>query len=603
VSEYNNLHQVLYNVGTVILFCGRLGREKYLPTREKHMPAYDLSVIRHSAAHLLGHAVLELFPDTLLTIGPATQEGFFYDFLPARPFKAEDLVLITQRMREIVARNLPLEHREIAKAEARELYKNNPFKLELIEGIPGEYVGLAVQGNFYDLCRGGHAARTGELGNFVLQNISGSYWRADKKNAALQRISGTAFATAQELEAYEKRQAELAQYDHRTLGRQLDLFSFHSEGPGFPFFHPKGCVIINTMKDYMRELHRLHSYQEIITPTMLSDALWQQSGHYAHYRDNMYFSEIDDQSYAIKPMNCPGAILTYKSRPRSYRELPLKLAEFGHVHRHELSGVLHGLLRVRAFTQDDAHIFCTPEMLEQEVISIVAIINRVAERFRFSKPTFFVATRPENSMGDTALWETATLALKGALDRLGISYEIEEGEGAFYGPKISAYLQDAHGRRWQCGTVQIDFFNSENFDLTYVAASGQRVRPVIIHQAVYGSLERFLAVMLEHYRGNFPFWLAPTQVALLPLTDEQLGEAARWHKLLSAEGVRAIIDQSADPLKGKIKTASEQKIPWMLIIGKREAAEQSVTLRLHNGEQFPGLKGDELIIRLKSELS
>lgn len=558
------------------------------------MSSSDLSVIRHSVAHLLAHAIVELFPETLLTIGPATKEGFFYDFLPQRSFKAEDLALIAERMREIAARKLPIEHKEISKVEARELYKNNPFKLELIENIPGDYVGLSVQGNFYDLCRGGHVADTGELSNFLLLNISGSYWRADKKNAALQRISGTAFATAHDLKAYEQRQAELAQYDHRVLGKQLDLFSFHAEGTGFPFFHPKGCAILRVMRDYMRSLHRTHHYQEITTPTMLSDELWQRSGHYEHYRDNMYFSIIDKESYAIKPMNCPGAILTYKSRPRSYRELPLKLAEFGHVHRHELSGVLHGLLRVRAFTQDDAHIFCTPEGLEHEVATIVNIISQVATRFGFGKPLFFVATRPKNSMGSPELWETATLALKQALERLNVPFEVEEGEGAFYGPKISAYLEDTYGRRWQCGTVQIDFFQPENFDLTYVAASGQRVRPVIVHQAVYGSLERFLAITLEHYRGNLPLWLAPVQGRIMTVTEEQIPAAERWYSFLHERGMRVDTDVSADPLKGKIKTASEEKIPWMLIIGKKEAAEQRVTLRLHDGTQHANLSESDL---------
>jgi threonyl-tRNA synthetase len=558
------------------------------------MTSSDLSIIRHSAAHLLAHAVIELFPETLLTIGPATKEGFFYDFLPIQSFKAEDLVVIAERMREIAGRRLPIEHREISKSEARLLYKNNPFKLELIDNIPGDSVGLSVQGDFYDLCRGGHVADTGALSHFILLNISGSYWRADKKNAALQRISGTAFATAEELKAYEERQAELAQYDHRVLGKRLDLFSFHVEGPGFPFFHPKGCTILRIMRNYMRSLHHMHSYKEITTPSMLSDDLWQRSGHYAHYRDNMYFSIVEEESYAIKPMNCPGAILTYKSRPRSYRELPLKLAEFGHVHRHELSGVLHGLLRVRAFTQDDAHIFCTPEGLEHEVVTIVEIINKVALRFGFGKPLFFVATRPENSMGSLALWETATDSLKEALQRLNVPFEIEEKEGAFYGPKISAYLEDTYGRRWQCGTVQIDFFQPENFDLTYVAASGQRLRPVIVHQAVYGSLERFLAITLEHYRGNLPLWLAPIQARIMTITEEQSTEAQRWYSYLHAGGMRVDVDISPDPLKGKIKTASEEKIPWMLIIGKKEAAANCVTLRLHDGAQYAGLNQNDL---------
>jgi len=555
----------------------------------------DLSVLRHSAAHLLGHAVFELFPETLLTIGPATKDGFFYDFLPQRPFKEDDLTAITQRMQEIVARNLPLEHKEIPKAEARTLYAHNPFKLELIDQIPGETVGLATQGNFHDLCRGGHVASTGQLAHFKLLHISGSYWRADQNNTALQRISGTAFFTAEDLAAYLKRQEELAMYDHRVLGKQLDLFAFHPEGVGFPFFHPKGKSVLNTMVNYMRSLQQQHNYQEISTPTVLNDDLWRRSGHYAHYAENMYFLNIDEQPYAIKPMNCPGAILTYKTRPRSYRELPLKLAEFGHVHRHELSGVLHGLLRVRAFTQDDAHIFCLREQLKPQITEIITMLTTTLNRFGFEKISFFVATRPASSLGDDELWRMGTEALQQALTECKLSYEIEAGGGAFYGPKIAAYIEDSHGRLWQCGTIQVDFFQAENFDLSFVAPSGERERPVIIHQALYGSLERFFAILIEHYRGNFPLWLAPVQARVMAITDAQQEHAQRWYHALKQVGVRVELDQSSDPIKAKIKTASLDKIPWMVIIGAREAEQGVATLRLHDGTQHAQLTPEQLL--------
>jgi len=555
----------------------------------------DLSVLRHSAAHLLGHAVFELFPDTLLTIGPATKEGFFYDCVPQRSFKEEDLVAITQRMQEIVARNLSLEHKEISKSEARKLYAHNPFKLELIDQIPGETVGLATQGNFYDLCRGGHVARTGQLAHFKLLHISGSYWRADRNNAALQRISGTAFFTAEDLAAYLKRQDELAMYDHRVLGKQLDLFSFHEEGVGFPFFHPKGKAILNTMVSYMRELKQQHDYQEISTPTMLSDHLWRQSGHYEHYKENMYFLNVDEQPYAVKPMNCPGAILTYKTRPRSYRELPLKLAEFGHVHRHELSGALHGLLRVRAFTQDDVHIFCTSEQLQPQIEEIISMFTTMQSKFGFKKTSFSVATRPASSIGSDELWEIGTKALENSLIRAGLPYKIAAGDGAFYGPKIDASLEDSYGRQWTCCTIQIDFFQPENFDLSYIAPSGERVRPIIIHSTIFGSLERFFAIVLEHYRGNLPLWLAPIQARIMAITDAQQPHAQQWLTALKEVGIRAELDHSSDPIKAKIKTASLEKIPWMIIIGAREAEQAVATLRLHDGTQHANLTPEQLL--------
>ena len=483
------------------------------------MAQKNLNVLRHSAAHLVAQAILELYPGTQLTIGPATEDGFFYDVLPEKNLKEEDLIAIEERMRELSKKNYPISHTNISKDEAREIFKGNPFKLELIEEIPGDTVGLSVQGDFKDLCRGGHVASTGGIKHFKLLGISGSYWRADRSNQPLQRIHGTAFFSAEDLAAFEKRQEELLQYDHRRLGKQLDYFSFHEEAPGFPFFHPKGQQVLMNLMGYMRKLHKEYDYKEIATPTVLNAELWKRSGHYDHYRDNMYFSEIDDVQYAIKPMNCPGAFLVYGHRPRSYRELPLKLAEFGHVHRYELSGVLHGLLRVRAFTIDDTHIFCTLDQLEPEILKILEIAFRVLKKCDFTEINLALSTRPEDSMGSDEEWNKATQALENALKTFGQPFVIQEGEGAFYGPKIEIVIKDAMGREWQTGTIQVDFFQSENFDLTYVSKEGKQERPVIIHQAIYGSFERFFAILLEHYKGHLPFWMAPTQMRILTIKN------------------------------------------------------------------------------------
>jgi threonyl-tRNA synthetase len=549
----------------------------------------DINALRHSAAHLLAHAVSELYPSTLLTIGPATPEGFFYDMLPEKNFKEEDLPIISARMQEIVAKNYPLEHTQIPKAQARELFANNRFKLELIDMIPGDTVGLATQGNFYDLCKGGHIAATGLLKHFKLQSISGSYWRADRDSQPLQRISGVVFFTQEELDAYEKHQLELHMYDHRRLGKQLDLFSFHDEGVGFPFFHPKGKRVINALTAYMRKLQQENDYQEVSTPTMLSDELWRKSGHYEFYHDKMYFSVIDEKSYAIKPMNCPGSILIYKTRPRSYRELPLKLAEYGHCHRHELSGVLHGLMRVRAFTQDDAHIYCAPEQLEHEILTIIKMVFKMLSKFDLHDISFAISTRPEKYMGSDELWQAATKALTDALVTSNAQFTIKEGEGAFYGPKIEVVIQDSMGRKWQCGTIQVDFFQPENFDLWYVTAQGTKQRPVIIHQAIFGSLERFFAIILEHYKGNLPFWLSPVQIKILTVTDAQKTYATELYHDLKKHGVRVELDTTSDPLSGQIKTAQQDRVPWMLIIGKKEAEAQTVTIRYHDGKQEPAV--------------
>lgn len=549
----------------------------------------DLAILRHSAAHLAAHALSELFPGIKLTIGPATAEGFFYDFLPVETLKEKDLPAIEARMREISQRNLPITHEEISKEKARELYKDNPFKLELIEQIPSDVVGLSRQGDFYDLCRGGHTASTGEIKYFKLTGLAGAYWRADKTKQTLQRIIGTAFFTLKDLEEDEQRKKLAAQYDHRKLGKQLELFSFSEEGVGFPFFHAKGMRVINALVAYMRYLYREYGYEEIFTPTMLSDELWKRSGHYAHYKDNMYFCEIDERSYAVKPMNCPGSFLIYKTRPRSYRELPMRFAEFGHVHRHELSGVLHGLMRVRAFTQDDAHVFCQPDNMESEIIKMIQMARRVLERFGFEKIYYALSTRPDNSMGSDALWNKAIGALKNALEREQVSYEIKEGDGAFYGPKIDFEIEDSMGRKWQLSTIQLDFFQPENFDLEYVAPSGERERPVVIHRAIYGSIERFLGILLEHHKGRLPFIIAPIQARILTITDDQKSYARQVLGELKNIGLRIDIDESSDPISGQIKNAQMEQIPWMLVVGKKEVENNVLTLRTLDGKQTFGL--------------
>lgn len=554
----------------------------------------EVEVLRHSAAHLLAHAVMELYPHTKLTLGPPTAQGFFYDCLPTKNFKEDDLPIIEQRMREIAHRNLPLTHEQMNKADARKLYHDNPFKLELIEGIPGDTVGIARQGEFYDLCRGGHVASTGAIKHFKLTSISGSYWRADKNNTPLQRITGTAFLSQEDMDREEQRRVDAQLYDHRRLGKQLDYFSFHDEGVGFPFFHPKGKIILNGLRSFMRSILHEGGYKEIETPVMLSDELWRQSGHYAHYKNNMYFSDVEEKSYAIKPMNCPGSILIYKERPRSYRELPLRLMEFGKVHRHELSGVLHGLFRVRAFTIDDTHIYCTIDQVEKEILSILKIVVRVMKAFGFDEIKIALSTKPDNAMGDDATWVKAINGLKGALEAAHLPYKLQEGEGAFYGPKIEIKINDSMDREWQCGTIQLDFFQAENFDLSYVGADGQQHKPVIIHQAIFGSLERFLGIILEHHKGHLPFWLSPIQARILPISDEQRPYAQELEQFLKQAGIRAEVDQSADTLAAQIKDAQLTKVPWMLVIGKKEAAAKTVTLRHADGRQEQGLSWEQL---------
>lgn len=562
------------------------------------MDVEKMEQLRHSAAHLLAHAISELFPTTLFTIGPATEQGFFYDFLATPTLKEDDLFVIEARMYDIATRNLPITHEFVSKEKARELFKNNKFKLELIDNLEESLVGISRQGDFYDLCRGGHVGSTGELKHFRLLNISGVYWRGDKNNPQLQRVSGVVFATAQELAAFEKQREEALKYDHRKIGKELDLFSFQAEGTGFPFFHPKGMVVINELKAFMRGLLAQYGYHEIATPIVLNESLWKTSGHAYHYRENMYFLTIEDTSYAIKPMNCPGAFLVYKNRPHSYRELPMRLAEMGICHRHELSGVLHGLFRVRAFTMDDTHIFCTPAQLEGEIDRVLnQIIFKVLAKVGFEKIRLALATRPEKSMGSDEQWERATAALRLALEASNRPFVVNEGEGAFYGPKIEVGIEDSMGRVWQCGTVQVDFCQPENFDLTYIASSGAKERVVVIHHAIYGSLDRFFGILLEHHKGHLPFWLAPVQARVLTISADQEEYGTAVLKKLFAAGMRVEIDASADALSAKIKAAQIEHVPWMIIVGGKEAAAGTVTLRKTDGTQEMGLSVETLIER------
>lgn len=560
---------------------------------------YSLEQLRHSTAHLLAHAVFELFPDTQLTIGPATSDGFFYDFLPRKNFKLEDLAPLEQRMREIAQRDIPLTHTHMPKEQARELFKNNPFKLELIDGIEDDVVGIAQQGDFIDLCKGGHVASTGCIKFFKLYGISGAYWRANKSGTALQRINGTAFFSQEDLDDYERKKNDAIMYDHRKVGKQLDYFSFHDEGVGFPFFHPKGKIVLNTLRNFMQKTLQEAQYLEIETPMMLSDELWRCSGHYDFYRNNMYFSSIEEKNYAIKPMNCPGSILIYKERPRSYRELPLRLMEFGKVHRHELSGVLHGLFRVRAFTIDDTHIYCTLDQIEEEIIKNINVISTVMKKCGIDKLSVVLSTRPEKSMGSDQMWDKAINGLKTALEKANLPYQLAEGDGAFYGPKIGFEFIDSMDRVWGCGTIQLDFFQPQNFDLTYVSSQGTLERPVMLHQAIYGSLERFFGVLLEHGKGHLPFWLAPIQARILTISQEQLPAAQKLHTSLKPY-LRVEIDTSSETLASQIKDAQVTKIPWMLILGKKEVEQGTVTLRHSDGKQEFGITITTLIERINA---
>jgi len=558
--------------------------------------------LRHSAAHLLAQAVLELFPKTKITIGPVTDTGFFYDFLPEESFKEEDLPRVEEKMRELAAKKYPIKGKQVSKDEARKIYKDNPFKLELIDGIEDDTVGIYSQGDFSDLCRGGHTESTGDIRHFKLTSLSGCYWHGDQSGTALQRIYGIAFLTEEDLDAYLQRMKEAELYDHRKLGKQLDLFSFHEEAPGAPFFHDKGRFIYDKLIEFSRGLQKEAGYQEIKTPIIMRESLWKTSGHYDNYKENMYFTSVDDEPYCIRPMNCPSSILIYKEKRHSYREFPLKMAEFGLVHRYELSGTMHGLFRVRSFIQDDAHIYCTEDQIEQEALKVVDLAFKIYEKFDFKNIELVLSTRPEKSMGSPQLWEKATTALENALKKRGGDYSVDEGGGAFYGPKIDILVEDAIGRKWQCGTVQMDFFLPENFKLEYIDSDQSRKRPVMIHRALYGSLERFFGILVEHFKGRFPFWLAPVQARVLSITDHQQKYAQDIVKKLSENGLRVELDEAGDQIGAQIRRAQEDKLNWMLVVGKKEQDKGTITLRHSDGKQEFDLTVDDLISKAQAEL-
>lgn len=557
-----------------------------------------LEILRHSAAHLLAHAITDLYPGTKITLGPATPTGFFYDVLPAHNFTNKDIPLIEQRMHELAAKDYPIIGEQVPKEKARQLYKDNPFKLEIIDNIDGDTVGIYYQGDFFDLCRGGHVGSLGEIKHFRLTGISGSYWRADRSGTALQRISGVAFLTKEDLDNYFSQLEEAKKRDHRFIGQQLDLFSFHEEAPGAAFFHDKGLKIYNALIDYSRSIHK-DTYLEIKTPIINNESLYKISGHYDNYLEHAYTTTVDDVRYWIRPMNCPSCVLWYQEKPHSYRELPLRVAEYGLVHRYELSGVLHGLFRVRSFTIDDAHIFCTPSQIEDEVIAILNIANKMYQRFDFKQLHFALSTRPEKSIGTDAMWEKSINSLRNALNKLNIPFSVQEGEGAFYGPKIEIKVEDCMDRQWQCGTIQVDFNMPERFDLTYITSEQKYERPVMIHRAIYGSIERFLGIITEHYKGQFPLWLAPVQARILTITDEQNPYAQEIAQQLRTYGLRVEIDTSGDQISKQIRNAQHAYIPWMLVIGKKEVNSQTITLRHLDGTQEANLTVQSLYAKIK----
>ncbi|MBE3588379.1 MAG: threonine--tRNA ligase [Thermoanaerobacteraceae bacterium] len=559
---------------------------------------------RHSAAHVLAQAVKRLFPEAKLAIGPAIAGGFYYDFDVRRPFTPEDLERIEKEMQQIVQEDLPFARMEVSREEARERFAaaGEDYKVELIDDLPEDAViSLYRQGDFTDLCAGPHVPSTGRLKALKLTGVAGAYWRGDERNKMLQRIYGTAFPKKSQLEEHLFRLEEARRRDHRKLGVELDLFSIQEEGPGFPFFHPKGMVLRNQLEQYWREEHRRRGYQEIRTPIILNRTLWERSGHWEHYRENMYFTRIDETDFAVKPMNCPGAILVYKSRLHSYRDLPIRLAELGLVHRHELSGVLHGLMRVRCFTQDDAHIFMLPSQIREEITGVIDLVDESYRVFGFNYKVE-LSTRPEKSMGSDEIWETATAALEEALQARGMEYKVNEGDGAFYGPKIDFHLEDCLGRTWQCGTIQLDFLMPEKFDLTYVGEDGQKHRPVMIHRVVFGSIERFIGILTEHFGGAFPTWLAPVQVRVLPIADRHMDYARQVVERLDARDIRVELDARNEKVNYKVRDAQAQKIPYMLVVGDREAAEGTVAVR-HRSRGDEGARPlDGFISRLEEEI-
>ena len=541
----------------------------------------ELRAIRHTASHVLAQAVKRLYPDAKLAIGPAIDDGFYYDFDREGGFTPEDLEKLEAEMVKIVKENLPVKPFVLPRAEAVRFMeeKGEPYKVELIEDLPEEEtISFYQQGEFVDLCAGPHIMYTKGVKAFKLTSIAGAYWRGSEKNKMLTRIYGTAFANKTDLESYLTMMEEAKKRDHRKLGKELGLFMFAEEGPGFPFFLPKGMTLKNTLIDYWREIHYRDGYQEVSTPIILSRKLWENSGHWDHYKDNMYTTVIDEEDYAVKPMNCPGGMLVYKNQPPSYRDLPLKVGELGLVHRHEKSGQLHGLMRVRCFTQDDAHIFMRDDQIEDQIKGVTKLINEVYTQFGFE---YFVelSTRPEDSMGSDEDWEMATNGLRKALEDMGLDYIVNEGDGAFYGPKIDFHLRDSLGRTWQCGTIQLDFQMPQRFDLEYTAEDGSKKRPIMIHRVCFGSIERFIGILIEHFAGKFPVWLAPVQVKVIPVSEKSMDYATGVYEKLKASGIRTELDHKDEKVGYKIRQAQLEKVPYMLVLGEKEAAEGAITVR------------------------
>ena len=565
----------------------------------------DINMVRHSVAHIMAAAVRNLFPNAKVAIGPSIENGFYYDFDVERPFTPEDLNAISAEMKKIIKARTSFIRKEITREEAFEIFKNEPYKTELISELSEEeIISIYELGDFTDLCRGPHIDHAGRIKAFKLLSVAGAYWRGSEKNKMLSRIYGTAFLNKDELNEYLERMAEAERRDHRKLGKELDLFSIQDEGgAGLVFWHPKGALIRKIIEDYWKEEHYRDGYELVVTPHIALKDLWVTSGHLDFYSENMYSTiKVDDSEYMLKPMNCPFHLLIYKSKIRSYREMPIRWAEMGTVYRYEKSGVLHGLMRARGFTQDDAHIMCTREQLDFEIQRIMKFIFKIFRKFNFTEYEIYLSTKPEKSVGSDEIWEEATDAIKTALASEGLDYKIDEGGGAFYGPKIDVKIKDAIGRMWQCSTVQIDFNEPERFDITYVGQDGEQHRPIMIHRALFGSLERFFGILVEHYAGAFPLWLSPVQIAICPITDKNNDYCYDLLEKLKKEGFRTEIYADNEPLKAKIKAAQLEKIPYMLIVGDRDMESESVSVRIQKDGDIGAVKIDELIEKLNSEL-
>ena len=560
--------------------------------------------LRHTASHILAQAVKRLWPEAKLAIGPAIDKGFYYDIDMEHTLTPEDLGKIEKEMSRIVKENLPITKSVMSRQEAIEFFKskNEDYKVELIEDLPEDAViSCYAQGDFIDLCAGPHVASTGKVKAFKLQSIAGAYWRGDEKNKMLQRIYGTAFEKKEELDAYLHLLEEAAKRDHRKLGKELGLFVIKEEGPGFPFFLPKGMALRNELENFWREVHHEFDYEEIRTPIILNKQLWETSGHWFHYRENMYTTIIDYEEYAIKPMNCPGGILVYQNEMHSYRDFPLRYAELGLVHRHELSGALHGLFRVRAFTQDDAHVFMLPDQMQSELMKVIELFDRIYSQFGL-KYHVELSTKPDNAMGDDAIWEAATEALRNAIEAKGIPYVINPGDGAFYGPKLDYHIEDSLGRTWQCGTIQLDMNLPERFQIEYVGEDGQKHRPIMIHRACFGSMERFIGILTEHYAGAFPTWMAPVQVKILPISEKHVEYAKELAKQMHRDYVRVEVDDRSEKIGYKIRQAQMAKVPYMLVVGDKEVEEGTVNVRKHGGDELGSVPFEEFFNSIKIEI-